>query len=48
MHSELYDSSDVERKYKLKDYINDIIRWLMESIMFEKKINYSKQFLTFK
>jgi hypothetical protein len=35
-------------KQKLKDYIFDILQWLMESDMFVKKIKYSKNFLVFK
>ena len=30
------------------NYLNKNIRWLMESIMFEKKLVYSKKFLSFK
>lgn len=35
-------------KDDLKQYIFKIFRWLMESEMFGKKLNYSKNFLTFK
>ena len=31
-----------------RDYVRKIIQWLMESIMFEKKLKYSQKFLSFK
>lgn len=31
-----------------REYILSIIQWLMESIMFEKKLAYSQNFLEFK
>lgn len=44
-----YSSTDSkEEAKKLLDYINEIIQWLMESIMFKEKVNYSKNFLSFK
>lgn len=30
------------------DYVQKVIQWLMESIMFEKKLKYSQKFLSFK
>jgi hypothetical protein len=30
------------------DYVKKVIQWLMESIMFEKKLKYSQKFLSFK
>lgn len=36
------------KKKTLKNTIFEILRWLMESDMFVKKVKYSKNFLTFK
>lgn len=36
------------KKNTLRNYIFEILRWLMESDMFSKKVKYSKNFLTFK
>jgi hypothetical protein len=30
------------------EYVKRVIQWLMESIMFEKKLKYSQKFLSFK
>lgn len=45
---EYTNNKNPKEKAALKKYLFNILKWMMESEMFLKKIAYSKQFLTFK
>lgn len=50
LKSDFTEQEEISRSYSESeiDYIKQIIQWLMESIMFKKKLTYSKNFLEFK